>query len=231
MRDDQLCGEVVARTLCQDCFGDEGNDWTRLEIKEREHEDKGTTRRQNDLTALWNKFSGNRAGPIIVLIECPEMWDGLCYCELRAKPRNCKKDARQRDLTVIEWGCDYLHPQKKFTSNVGEPEIVVRFLEQWPKQEIIKRGRSTFVDDPDMVKERDANLDREMNLDRNVFFAPEGGECAVPTRYVVGPSSQENLSVQGTWYKLCVAGDPSVDYLVLSEDHMNTAENFVDDNR
>jgi len=104
-------------------------------------------------------------------------------------------------------------------------------LEQWPKQEIIKRGRSTFVDDPDMVKERNANLGREMNLDRNVFFASEGGECAVPTRYVVGPSSQENLSVQGTWHQLRVAGDPIVDYLVLSEDHMKMAEKFVDDNR
>jgi hypothetical protein len=44
-------------------------------------------------------------------------------------------------------------------------------------------------------------------------------------------SSKEKLSVQGTWHKLCVGDDPSVDYLFISEDDMNMAEKCVDDHR
>jgi hypothetical protein len=166
---------------------------------------------------------------MIVAVACPEWWDGISYCVVIKKPYLCKKDSSHPNRQVIQWGYDYLHPEKKFTSNVGEPELHVRFLELWPQQEIKLRNRVRKEDDPDMVKERDSYPDKRMNLSRNVFFQPTEGECKVPTRYVVSPTSATKLNIEATWYTLVSKDEDPLDYLVLSESDMDSVERYIDE--
>jgi len=226
-----LCGEVLNDTECLKCFGKEGNQWIKLEIKELEHESSGARKIHHDLSALWNSDEAERRKtPMIVAVACPEWWNGISYCVVVKKPYLCQKDRADPERRVIEWGYDYLHPEKKFTSNVGEPELHVRFLELWPQQTIINRHRTRKEDDPDMVRERDNNPDRQMNLSRNVFFQPAEGECKIPTRYVVSPTSNTKLNIKATWYTLRVGDEAPLDYLVLSESDMNVVELYIDEN-
>ena len=100
-------------------------------------------------------------------------------------------------------------------------------MELWPQQAITLRNRVRKEDDPDMVKERDSNPDRRMNLSRNVFFQPTEGECKVPTRYVVSPTTQ--LNIEATWFTLVTEDGDAVDYLVLSESDMDSVERYIDE--
>ena len=78
-----------------------------------------------------------------------------------------------------------------------------------------------------MVRERDYYPDRKMNLRRNVFYQPKAGECKVPTRYVVSPTSATKLNIEATWYTLDIGDDDLLDYLVLSESDMDYVEHYI----
>jgi hypothetical protein len=104
---------------------------------------------------------------------------------------------------------------QNFTSHVGEPELHVRFLELWPKEDVTRRNCVLYQHDEDMVQEKAKYPDRNINLDRNVFFPHKDGECKVPTRYVVSPISPQKLNISAKWYNLVIEGAEPLEYLVL----------------